>query len=229
MAESVHPLTGAVHGPSPEDGSTSRRSATQPSQGAGIATWPAEDAGTAGRDIAEPGEGPIGSPTEATQPSTTGSLAEVPGRGTHRRSAQATRCQADSGSTYQPDPRPAPTQHRDIGASARYASAEATEDLMATTTQKGYGSPHQRAREKYARLVASGRARCTEPVCLKANRWIRPDEPWDLAHADGQRGYRGPAHSTCNRSEGSRRRWAAEPSRASRRPTGSSYSIARAE
>ena len=94
---------------------------------------------------------------------------------------------------------------------------------MATTTQRGYGSAHQRARRHWEPLVRSGNARCCEVVCLKTSRRIKPDEPWDLAHGDGQHGYRGPAHATCNRSEGSRRRWAqAKPQR---QPSGTSYAI----
>jgi hypothetical protein len=35
---------------------------------------------------------------------------------------------------------------------------------------------------------------------------IVPGEPWDLDHRDDRRGYLGPAHSSCNRSAGARKR-----------------------
>jgi hypothetical protein len=91
---------------------------------------------------------------------------------------------------------------------------------MATTTQRGYGSPHQRARKRWAPVVAAGNARCAEPVCLRSSRWIKPGEAWDLAHGDTRTQYRGPAHPDCNRSEGSRRRWAG--SRREGKPAGQS-------
>jgi hypothetical protein len=88
-----------------------------------------------------------------------------------------------------------------------------------TTTQRGYGAAHQRARKRAARQIREGKAYCWR--CLKEGRtteeaFIPPDTPpdqWDLGHDDKDRSItRGPEHMTCNRSTGSRR-----PKR--RRPT----------
>jgi hypothetical protein len=71
----------------------------------------------------------------------------------------------------------------------------------ASTTQRGYGTAHQRERERWRPLVEAGEvncARCGEPIA--------PDAEWDLGHADGDRTkYNGPEHSRqCNRSAGGR-------------------------
>jgi hypothetical protein len=79
------------------------------------------------------------------------------------------------------------------------------------TTARGYGSQHQKERERLKPTVMAGNAHCTEPICLMPTRWIPPG-PFDLAHnreASRQAGrpiYRGPAHCRCNRSEGARHR-----------------------
>jgi hypothetical protein len=68
---------------------------------------------------------------------------------------------------------------------------------------------HKRERKLWARVVARGEGWCSEPVCLMPDRWIHPDEPWDLSHnhghADGVGLYLGPSHRKCNRSEGASR------------------------
>ena len=76
---------------------------------------------------------------------------------------------------------------------------------LAKTTERGYGSPHQKARAHWAPIVDAGHGWCTEPVCLMDSRWIVPGTPWHLAHAAGQDGYRGPAHRRCNLAERNRR------------------------
>lgn len=95
---------------------------------------------------------------------------------------------------------------------------------MATTSQRGYGTPHQQARKRYAAIVAGGHAACSEAVCLRRSRRISPDEPWDLAHTRDRTRYLGPAHPECNRSEGGKRRWSGSRTASS----GTSYSIPRA-
>lgn len=71
---------------------------------------------------------------------------------------------------------------------------------MANTTARGYGYQHQQTRKALAPLVATGTVKCT--LCPEL---IKPGEPWDLDHADGKQAYRGPAHASCNRSEGAAR------------------------
>lgn len=66
---------------------------------------------------------------------------------------------------------------------------------MASTTERGYGAAHQKERQRWARLVETGKANCTR--CLNP---IKPDQPWDLDHNDDRTGYLGAAHQTCNRS-----------------------------
>jgi hypothetical protein len=82
-------------------------------------------------------------------------------------------------------------------------------DHRGTTTQRGYGAEHQAERARWAPTVEAGEGQCAERVCLEENegrgRWIPPDAAWHLAHAEGQHGYRGPAHARCNISEASKR------------------------
>lgn len=66
---------------------------------------------------------------------------------------------------------------------------------MATTTQRGYGKAHQRARARWAPIVATGKA-----ACGRCGHLIAKGEPWDLGHDDLDRSrYRGPEHVGCNR------------------------------
>lgn len=67
-----------------------------------------------------------------------------------------------------------------------------------------YGREHREMRRRVAAFVASGAA-----VCSRCGEPIRPDEPFDLDHADNGDGYRGPSHSDCNRAAPNSRR--AEP------------------
>lgn len=63
-----------------------------------------------------------------------------------------------------------------------------------TTSQRGYGSAHQRTRIAIAQSVNAGHARCAR--CGKP---IRVGQPWDLDHTDNRNGYLGASHATCNR------------------------------
>lgn len=67
-----------------------------------------------------------------------------------------------------------------------------------STSDRGYGAPHQERRARWAPLVAAGRvscARCGDPIV--------PDTPWHLDHDDDDRSkYRGPAHQDCNSKAG---------------------------
>lgn len=85
--------------------------------------------------------------------------------------------------------------------------------MVGTTTAQGYGWPHQRERSRWVRYQQDGgdededgrrrgRLRCRAERCLLPTRWIERGEDWDLGHGQGQRGYRGPEHVKCNRTEG---------------------------
>lgn len=71
-----------------------------------------------------------------------------------------------------------------------------------TTAQRGYDGRHQAERARWKPVVDAGQAYCAETVCLKADRWIPPGTPWDLAHTPDRSAYLGPSHAACNRSEG---------------------------
>src|SRR5262245_18533868 len=71
------------------------------------------------------------------------------------------------------------------------------------TGQRGYGREHQTLRARLAPLVAAGYARCA-----RCGETIRPGEPWDLGHVDGDRmRYAAPYHLCCNRATPGRELW----------------------
>ena len=78
-----------------------------------------------------------------------------------------------------------------------------------TTKERGYGAKHRAEKERWRPTVDAGHADCAELICLEENdgrtRRIEPGADWDLAHGEGQVGYRGPAHARCNRSEAAKR------------------------
>jgi hypothetical protein len=63
----------------------------------------------------------------------------------------------------------------------------------ASTTARGYGSPHQAERRRWAPVVESGAA-----VCVRCGFPIAPGTRWHLDHDDDKIHYRGPAHARCN-------------------------------
>lgn len=76
--------------------------------------------------------------------------------------------------------------------------------LMAgrSTTERGYGSAHQRERAKWKPIVDAGQANC-----WRCGRWLNPLLPWDLGHDDHDRSrYRGPECLPCNRATKTRLR-----------------------
>jgi hypothetical protein len=74
---------------------------------------------------------------------------------------------------------------------------------------RGYDRTHRVGRAVWARIVAADQA-----VCGRCLRPILPGESWDLDHRDDRKGYRGAAHSSCNRAAGGRlSHYRARPSR----------------
>lgn len=70
-----------------------------------------------------------------------------------------------------------------------------------TTTERGYGADHQKLRQRWAPIVASGRVNCH-----RCGHPISPGTPWDLGHHDTDRTrYRGPEHRRCNRGAAARK------------------------
>jgi hypothetical protein len=70
---------------------------------------------------------------------------------------------------------------------------------MANTTDRGYGTPHQAERARWAPTVEAGQA-----TCARCHEPIAPTEPWDLGHTDDRQTWHGPEHRACNRSAGGR-------------------------
>lgn len=69
-----------------------------------------------------------------------------------------------------------------------------------TTTQRGYGAPHQALRQAWRTRIDSG-----EPVaCWRCGERIDPGSTFDLGHDDSDRSVtRGPEHVACNRATNS--------------------------
>lgn len=72
-------------------------------------------------------------------------------------------------------------------------AADARRDVRGNTTQRGYGSQHQQARDQYLAAWQPGDAcaHCGEPMLTS--------QGLDLAHTEDRTGYRGLAHAECNR------------------------------
>jgi hypothetical protein len=72
------------------------------------------------------------------------------------------------------------------------------------TTAAGYGSEHQKLRNRWAVLIAQGGV-----WCWRCGRAILPGMLFDLGHDDwNRRVYRGPEHRYCNRAAGARKKQA---------------------
>lgn len=86
------------------------------------------------------------------------------------------------------------------------------EQRRGSRQRRGYDAEHDRLRAHWAPRVATGRIRCHNPNCHRPDDpLIHPGEPWDLGHTPDRRGYRGPEHAACNRSEGGRAAHRQEP------------------
>jgi hypothetical protein len=75
---------------------------------------------------------------------------------------------------------------------------------MPAHVKRDYGTAHQRQRQAWAPIVATGTIRCARAntgECVMPDPLIHPDQPWQLDHiADGSY----PAHARCNLSAGAR-------------------------
>lgn len=77
-----------------------------------------------------------------------------------------------------------------------------------STTQRGYGTPHQKLRKRWQARIDSGE----EVVCWRCAEQgephpILPGDAWDLGHDDTDRGrYRGPECVAGNRATNGRSR-----------------------
>jgi hypothetical protein len=75
-----------------------------------------------------------------------------------------------------------------------------------STTQRGYGSEHQKLHAQWEPLVDAGMVTCHETICLMPSRWIQPGTPWHLGHTPDGTTWIGPVHQRCNIAESNRRR-----------------------
>ena len=72
-----------------------------------------------------------------------------------------------------------------------------------TTSQRGYGTAHQRLRQQWQQAIDQGGV-----TCARCGYPIPPEQPraWDLGHTEDRSGYTGPEHARCNRAAGARKR-----------------------
>lgn len=86
-------------------------------------------------------------------------------------------------------------------ATHRAAQQRARDQRRGTTTQRGYGAPHQAERATWEPAVKAGTV-----TCRRCKQPINPDDPWDLGHPDAEcPAPKGPEHANrCNRAAGGR-------------------------
>jgi hypothetical protein len=83
--------------------------------------------------------------------------------------------------------------HSEEARVARQARGQRRDEGL-STTERGYGSVHQKLRGRWAPKVAAGGV-----ACWRCGKLIAPGAAWDLGHADDRSVYRGPEHASCNR------------------------------
>lgn len=72
---------------------------------------------------------------------------------------------------------------------------------VGSTRDRGYGQRHRNLRAQWKPKVEAGKVNC-----WRCDKPIRPDDKWDLGHADDDRTrYMGPEHIQCNRATAKRR------------------------
>lgn len=82
---------------------------------------------------------------------------------------------------------------------ARCAAHQAEHERQrGTTTARGYGWDHQRARDDQLHAAAG-------QLCAHCGHPMEATQLLDLAHTDDRAGYLGMAHARCNRQDGGRR------------------------
>ena len=74
-----------------------------------------------------------------------------------------------------------------------------------STTQRGYGSAHQKLKNWWRPQVDAGMVSCHATICLMPSRWIAPGTPWHLGHTADRTGWTGPEHQRCGAADGARR------------------------
>lgn len=74
-----------------------------------------------------------------------------------------------------------------------------------STSDRGYGAPHQAKRREWEPYVDAGQVNCHAVICLEEvdgrTRRLNPGEPWDLGHTPDRARWTGPEHRRCNRTE----------------------------
>lgn len=77
--------------------------------------------------------------------------------------------------------------------------------MAGSTTERGYGAPHQTKRREWKPRVDAGLVDCHAVHCLEESdghgRLIEPGTPWDLGHTPDRSRWTGPEHARCNRHE----------------------------